>query len=38
MIEAVSEFDDALFEKFVTAKPLTDRRNSRRHPQGHHRA
>ena len=38
MIEAVSEFDDELFEKFIEGKPITERRDPRRHPQGDHRA
>ena len=38
MIEAVSEYDDKLFEKFIEGQAITQRRNPRRHPQGHHRA
>ena len=38
MVEAVSESDDALFEKFVEGEADHRRRNSRRHPQGDHRA
>ena len=38
MIEAVSEFDDALFEKFVDGEALTNDEITRRHPQGDHRA
>ena len=38
MIEAVAEFDDTLFEKFIEGQALTERRNPRRHPQGDHRA
>ena len=38
MIEAISEFDDKLFEKFIEGHARLERRNSRRHPQGDHRA
>ena len=38
MIEAVSEFDDELFEKFVEGTADHERRDPRGHPQGHHRA
>ena len=38
MIEAVSEFDDALFEKFVDGEAADRRRDQSRHPQGDHRA
>ena len=37
MIEAVSEFDDKLFEKFVEGEAADRRRNQGRHPQGDHR-
>ncbi len=38
MIEAVSEFDDTLFEKFIEGQAISERRDPRGHPQGHHRA
>ena len=38
MIEAVSEFDDTLFEKFVEGAALTEAEIAGGHPQGHHRA
>ena len=38
MIEAISEFDDKLFEKFIEGQRRLERRDPRRHPQGHHRA
>ena len=37
MIEAISEFDDALFEKFIEGRRITNSRNPGGHPQGHHR-
>ncbi len=38
MIEAVSEFDDKLFEKFVEGAAAHDRRDQGRHSQGNDRA
>ena len=38
MIEAISEFDDKLFEKFIEGHGVIERRDPRRHPQGDHRA
>ena len=38
MIEAVSEFDDVLFEKFVEGAAITNDEIMARHPQGDHRA
>ena len=37
MIEAVSEFDDKLFEKFVEGAAAVGCGNQSRYPQGHHR-
>ena len=38
MIEAISEFDDELFEKFIEGQAISTDGNSRRHSQGDHRA
>ena len=38
LIEAVSESDDALFEKYIEGTPITEAELTSRHSQGDHRA